>query len=66
MVERSVEVSQLLEKQNINAEIINARFLKPLDKETIINSIKKTKSVVTIEDRNIERWTWNSSSGSSK
>lgn len=57
MVERAVEVSQILEKENINAEIINARFLKPLDKETILNSIRKTKKVITIEDRNIKRWT---------
>lgn len=50
MVERAVEVSQILEKGNIDAEIINARFLKPLDKETILESVKKTKKVITIED----------------
>lgn len=31
-------------------EIINLRFLKPLDKETILKSIRKTKNVVVIED----------------
>lgn len=50
MVERAFEVSELLQKENIDAEIINARFLKPLDKETIIKSIEKTKKVITIED----------------
>ena len=50
MVERAAEVSELLEKQNIDAEIINARFLKPLDKEIILKSANKTKKVVTIED----------------
>ncbi len=50
MVERAVEVSQILEKDNIEAEIINARFLKPLDKETILKSVEKTKKVITIED----------------
>ncbi len=50
MLERAVEVSQILEKQNIDAEIINARFLKPLDKETILNSARKIKNVITIED----------------
>lgn len=58
MVERAVEVSNLLEKYNINAEVINARFLKPLDKETILNSIRKTKKVITIEDRNFKRRAW--------
>ena len=61
MVERAVEVSNLLEKNNTNAEIINARFLKPLDKETILNSARKTKKVITIEDRNAKRRTRNSS-----
>lgn len=50
MVERAIEVSKLLETKDINAEIVNARFLKPLDKETILNSIRKTKKVITIED----------------
>ena len=31
-------------------EVINVRFLKPIDKENIIKSITKTKKVVTIED----------------
>lgn len=66
MLERAVEVSQILEKENINAEIINARFLKPLDKETILTSIRKTKKVITIEDRNIKSWTWNSGDRSCK
>ena len=50
MVERAVEVSKLLEEENIDVEIINARFLKPLDKETILKSVEKTKNVITIED----------------
>ena len=50
MVERAIEVSNLLEEQEINAEIINARFLKQFDKETLLKSASKTKNVVTIED----------------
>lgn len=50
MVDRAIDVARLLEKENINAEIINARFLKPIDKETILNSANKTKKVVTMED----------------
>ena len=50
MVSRAVEVSKILEENEIDAEIINIRFLKPIDFETIINSINKTKKVVTIED----------------
>lgn len=50
MVSRAEEVSNLLEEKGLNAEIINARFLKPIDKETILKSIEKTKRVITIED----------------
>lgn len=50
MVERAYEVVDLLKKEGIDSEIINARFLKPLDKEAILKSIEKTKRVVTIED----------------
>ena len=35
---------------NLYAEVINVRFLKPLDKETIKKSIEKTKNVITMED----------------
>lgn len=39
-----------LKKSNINIGLINARFIKPLDKETILNEVKKYKSIITIED----------------
>ena len=50
MVERGVEVSNLLEKENISAEVINARFLKPFDEELLLKSANKTKRIITIED----------------
>ena len=54
MVERAIEVSNLLNDKGIDAEVINARFLKPFDKETLIKSASKTKKVVTIEDGILE------------
>ena len=50
MVPRAMEVARLLEEKNISAQVINARFLKPLDSESIKRSIEKTKNVITIED----------------
>ena len=50
MVDRAIEVSKELEKKDINSEVINARFLKPLDSKTILKSIEKTKIVITMED----------------
>lgn len=50
-VARAMKVAKIIkEQQNIEAEVINARFLKPLDKKQIKKSIEKTKKVITIED----------------
>ena len=49
-VPKAIEVAQKLLKDGIKAEVINARFLKPLDTQTIKTSILKTKNVITIED----------------
>lgn len=53
MVSKAMAVANALKKENINIEVINARFLKPFDEETILESIVKTKKVITLED-NIE------------
>lgn len=50
MVSRAVEVAKELEKEGISCEIINVRFIKPLDRDAIKMSIEKTKNVITIED----------------
>ena len=52
-VARAMEVANMLKKDKIDAEVVNARFLKPLDKETITKSIEKTKFVITVEDGTI-------------
>ena len=50
MVEKAYNITQRLKKENIHAELINLRFLKPIDIETIKKSFQKTKKIVTIED----------------
>jgi len=51
MVATAKEVAkELKEKYDISAEVINSRFLNPLDEETIIESLNKTKRLITIED----------------
>ena len=49
-VAKALEIVDRLNEQGIKAELINARFLKPLDANLIKQSIQKTKKVVTIED----------------
>jgi 1-deoxy-D-xylulose-5-phosphate synthase len=53
MVETSLQVAALLKNHGISTDLINARFLKPLDEKLIIGSAMKTKKVVTIEDHSI-------------
>ena len=49
-VAKAMEMAEKLKQNEIDAEVINARFLKPLDKEKIKTSIEKTKNVITMED----------------
>lgn len=49
----AIKAVQILEENNINAELINVPVIKPLDKDTIINSANKTKFVVTVENHSI-------------
>ena len=53
MVARAEEVRAKLKEKEIETEIINARFLKPLDEEAIVDSLTKTKYGITIEDETI-------------
>ena len=46
----AMKLAKEYEEQGKEVEVINARFLKPLDIDTIKESIEKTKNVVTIED----------------
>ena len=57
-VARAMKVAEEIEKNEfednqLSVQVINARFLKPLDIETIKESITKTKNVITIEDGTI-------------
>lgn len=50
MVGESLEVAKQLEQEGISVEVINLRTLRPLDRTTVINSVKKTHRVVTVEE----------------
>ncbi len=49
----AIDCAKMLEEKGINAEIINVPTVKPIDSETIINTAKKTKNVVTVENHSI-------------
>jgi len=50
MVQLALEAAAKLAEDGISAEVIDLRTLRPLDTETIVNSVKKTNRIVTIEE----------------
>jgi transketolase len=50
LVWNAVEAAKELAKQGISCELINIHTIKPLDKEAILDSVSKTKCVVTAEE----------------
>lgn len=53
LVWKAILAGQALEEKGYSVELINIHTIKPLDAETIINSISKTKCAVTCEEHNI-------------
>ena len=52
LVWESIVAADKLSEKNISAEVINIHTIKPLDKEIILKSVKKTKCVITAEEHN--------------
>ncbi len=46
----ALKAADELAKENISAEVIDLRTLKPMDAETIVESVKKTGRLVTVEE----------------
>lgn len=53
MVARAIEAAQKLEKEGISARVVNVSTIKPIDRETIVESALRTGAIVTAEDHNI-------------
>jgi transketolase len=49
----ALEAAKLLEKDGVQAEVINIHTIKPLDSSLIIKSAQKTGKVVTVEEHSI-------------
>ncbi|HEY6334617.1 MAG TPA: pyruvate dehydrogenase complex E1 component subunit beta, partial [Alphaproteobacteria bacterium] len=50
MVQRALEAADGLAKEGISAEVINLRTIRPLDIAAIIQSVKKTNRLVSVEE----------------
>lgn len=53
MVQETMLANEELKKLGIDAEIINIHTIKPIDREAVIKSAKKTKAVLTVENHNV-------------
>ncbi len=53
-VETAMTAAKKLDAGGISAAVINARFVKPLDRELIISWAKKTRHVITVEENVIQ------------
>ena len=50
MVGYCMKAAEMLEKDGISCEVVNLRTLRPLDRDTVIASIKKTHRVLSVEE----------------
>lgn len=51
MVGHALDAAEILQKDHgISVEVINMRTIRPIDRECIINSVKKTNRIVTVEE----------------
>lgn len=49
MVGVALEAAKELEGHGVNCEVINLRSLRPLDRECVIESVKKTHFIMSVE-----------------
>jgi 2-oxoisovalerate dehydrogenase E1 component beta subunit len=50
MVHASLEAAELLAKEGIEAEVVDLRTLLPLDRETIIQSVRRTNKLLVVHE----------------
>ena len=53
MVSEAIKASEILNKENITARVLNIHTIKPIDKNSIIKAAKETGHIITIEEHNI-------------
>ena len=49
----ALEAARRLESDGVSAEVVNAASIKPLDEELLVDSARRTRHVVTVEDHSI-------------
>ena len=50
MVGKAMKAAEMLAEQGISAEVVNLRTIRPLDIQTIADSVRKTNRIVSVEE----------------
>lgn len=53
MVNEALEAAKLLKNEGISARVVDMATIKPIDREILIDSAKKTGAIVTAEEHNV-------------
>jgi transketolase len=53
MVYKTLQAAEKLEKRGVSAEVLNVHTIKPIDEETLFDSLKKTECGIIVEEHNI-------------
>ena len=53
MLHHCLEAAELLSQEDVDVEVVDLRTLRPLDRETIINSVKKTGKILIVHEDNL-------------
>ena len=53
MTKDALDAAELLKAEGIKAEVINVHTIKPIDRETVLASARKTGAVLTVENHNV-------------
>ena len=54
-VKFAMDAAEELAKEGISAEVVNLRSIRPLDMDTVNESVKKTNHLITVEGRVVRR-----------
>lgn len=49
-VKHALDAAEILAAEGISAEVIDLRTIRPLDTDTIVNSVKKTNRIISVEE----------------
>jgi 1-deoxy-D-xylulose-5-phosphate synthase len=54
MLNTAIQAAEKLRREDIHVGVINARFVKPLDRETILRAVEQLPAIVTVEEGTLE------------